>query len=96
MRIDNDPWRDLKQFVDNSPYLQIKAISTPLLMLQGGEDFGTNDAEKLFLGLKKMDRTAQLAIYSGGGHGVGGWERANIVDAVQRVMDFLHRHLQGG
>jgi dipeptidyl aminopeptidase/acylaminoacyl peptidase len=43
--------------------------------------------------LKRLDREAELAIYAGEGHVPGDWALVNAIDATQRMLEFLNRHL---
>jgi dipeptidyl aminopeptidase/acylaminoacyl peptidase len=54
------------------------------------------DAEKLFNALRRLGRTAQLAVYEGEGHVLFTWEQKNAIDATRRMLDFLERHLRAG
>jgi dipeptidyl aminopeptidase/acylaminoacyl peptidase len=47
----------------------------------------------MFGALRRLDRTAQLAVYEGEGHVIFEWDLANAIDAVNRMLDFLDRHL---
>jgi len=47
----------------------------------------------MFNALKRLEREAELAVYDGEGHVPGEWALVNAVDASQRMLDFLARHL---
>ncbi len=89
------PWADLNRYVDNSPYYRADRINTPLLLLHGGSDQVCPAAEagKMFNALKRLDRTALLAVYDGEGHGLETWSPSNLADATNRLLRFLDRHL---
>jgi dipeptidyl aminopeptidase/acylaminoacyl peptidase len=93
-RMGNHPWADLRRYIDNSPYYQADKIHTPLLLVHGDEDMAYHDAEKLFTALRRMERDAQLAVYGGQGHVISEWTKPNAMDACERMMDFLERHLK--
>ncbi|HKS23435.1 MAG TPA: prolyl oligopeptidase family serine peptidase [Thermoanaerobaculia bacterium] len=88
-------WADQRRYIDNSPYYQADKIRTPLLLIHGEKDGACPviEAKKMFSALKRLDRDAELAIYAGEGHVTGRWAIANAVDAAQRMLDFLGRHL---
>ena len=88
-------WDDRKRYLDNSPYFGVERIETPLLLVHGRADetCPVLESEKMFNALRRLDRTAQLAIYEGEGHVPGEWSRANVVDLAHRVLAFLDRHV---
>ena len=47
----------------------------------------------LFIGLKRLGRTAHLAVYEGEGHVISRWEPEHSVDAADRVLSFLRRSM---
>ncbi len=97
-RMGQPPWSDLRRYIDNSPYCRADRIHTPILLIHGREDAGcpVSEAEKMFVALKRLGRAAQLAVYEGQGHVVSEWEVKPAVDAADRALDFLKRHLARG
>jgi dipeptidyl aminopeptidase/acylaminoacyl peptidase len=47
----------------------------------------------MFNALKRLDRTAELAIYDGEGHVPGDWSLVNAVDATQKMIDWLAKYV---
>jgi dipeptidyl aminopeptidase/acylaminoacyl peptidase len=94
-RMGTHPWGDLRRYIANSPYYQADKIHTPLLLIHGKQDDAcpVEEAEKMFNALKRLGREAELAVYDGEGHVPGEWALANAVDATERMLDFLERHL---
>jgi len=94
-RMGTHPWADLERYIANSPYYQAGKIHTPLLLIHGEKDNACPvvEARKMFNALDRLDRDAELAIYAGEGHVPGMWSVANTVDASERMLDFLSRHL---
>ncbi len=94
-RMGTHPWADARRYLANSPYHQADKINTPLLLIHGKKDDAcpVEEAEKMFNALKRLNRTAQLAVYDGEGHVPGWWSLVNSVDATQRMLDFLTKHL---
>lgn len=86
-------WEAPMRYLENSPLLSIHKIQTPLLIIQGGSDRLRPEAEKLFAGLKRLDKTAELAIYERSGHWLGIWPRPQAIAATQRILDFYEAHL---
>jgi dipeptidyl aminopeptidase/acylaminoacyl peptidase len=95
LRMGQPPWTDLRRYLDNSPYYRADRIRTPLLIIHGRHDHGPSvtGAEKLFSALRRLGRTAQLVVYEDQGHAIWEWEPKLAVDATERVLDFLRRHL---
>ena len=94
-RMGNHPWGDLRRFLANSPYYQADKIHTPLLLIHGKKDDAcpVQGAERMFNALKRLGRVAELAVYEGEGHVPGSWSQVNAVDATQRMVDFLGKHV---
>jgi dipeptidyl aminopeptidase/acylaminoacyl peptidase len=88
-------WDDPRRYLDNSPYYRADRIRTPLLLLHGRDDdvCPSQEAEKLFNALRRLGRTAQLAVYEGEGHVLAEWSSPNAQDATRRILAFLARHL---
>jgi len=97
-RMGQPPWSDLRRYVENSPYFRADRIHTPILIIHGRQDSTcpVDGAEKMFSALKRLGRTAQLAVYEGQGHVIYEWEQKQAVDAAERTLDFLRRHLGKG
>ena len=97
-RMGQPPWSDLRRYLDNSPYYRADRIRTPLLIIHGREDRASpaTQAEMMFIGLRRLGRTAQLAVYEGEGHVISRWEPEHAVDAANRVLDFLRRYMSKG
>lgn len=98
-RMGQPPWSDPKRYLDNSPYYRADRIRTPLLIIHGREDRNVpaTQAEMMFCALRRLGRTAQLAVYEGEGHVITDWTLERAVDATDRVLSFLRRYTsQGG
>ncbi|PWT91140.1 MAG: hypothetical protein C5B54_05875, partial [Acidobacteria bacterium] len=94
-RMGTHPWKDLTRYIENSPYYQADKIQTPLLLIHGGNDDTSpvQDAEKMFVALQRLNKTAQLAVYDKEGHTINTWSLEKAVDATQRILDFLARYI---
>jgi dipeptidyl aminopeptidase/acylaminoacyl peptidase len=94
-RMGQPPWSDLRRYVDNSPFFRADRIRTPILLIHGRSDDAcpVDGAEKMFSALKRLNRTAQLAVYDDQGHVVYEWAQKEAIDATERILDFLDRHL---
>jgi len=89
------PWEDLLRYVTNSPYLQVDRVHTPVLILQGDKDSSASaqETEKIFNEFKRLNHTAELAVYRGEGHSPMEWSEAARLDGAERMIEFLRRHL---
>ena len=92
-RMGTHPWANVMRYLENSPYYRADKIRTPLLLIHGDKDNAYHDAQKLFSALRRLDRPVQLATYGGMGHVIYEWTRPNAVDAAQRIVDFIRKHL---
>lgn len=94
-RMGTHPWAARERYLANSPYHQADRIAAPLLLLHGGADdtCPVHEAEKMFNACKRLGRTAELAVYPGEGHSPGEWSLAHRIDAGERMLAFLARHL---
>lgn len=92
-RIGGHPWEDPRRVIDNSPFWQADKIRTPLLILQGVDDFALPDAQRMYTALRRLGRRADLALYVGSGHVIRDWPRANAIDASKRMVSFVREHL---
>src|SRR5262249_54259389 len=67
------PWRESARYVRNSPVWQADKVTTPLLLLHGDQDtFALAQPEEMFSALLRQGKDAELAIYWGQGHVIGG------------------------
>ena len=64
-------------------------------MLHGKNDYvyDVSEAKKMFIAMRRLDKTAQLAIYEGEAHSMQAWSFGNAVDAVNRALNFLNKCL---
>ncbi|MFA5140849.1 MAG: prolyl oligopeptidase family serine peptidase [Elusimicrobiota bacterium] len=89
------PWADPKRYIENSPYYQADKIQAALLMIKGDQDdFGeVQDAQRMFTAMRRLGKTAQLAVYPGEGHEPKLWSVAHGTDAAERIAAFVERYL---
>jgi dipeptidyl aminopeptidase/acylaminoacyl peptidase len=87
------PWENPQRYLDNSPLVRLAHARTPLLILHGDNDNAVGQAWEMFVGLRRLGKTAELAIYEGEGHSPGEWRKANCIDYWDRILAWLARHL---
>lgn len=94
-RMGQPPWTDLRRYLDNSPYARADRIRTPLLLIHGRADATcpVHESEKMFSALRRLGRTAELAVYEHEGHVIWDWSPQHAIDATERMLEFLRRHL---
>jgi dipeptidyl aminopeptidase/acylaminoacyl peptidase len=93
-RMPNHPWADRDRYIRNSPWFFLDKVDTPLLLIQGTDDQATivNQSNEVFLGLRRLGKTAEYVRYSGEGHSLS--SLPNRLDAGQRVLDWFARYLK--
>ncbi len=92
-RLGTHLWAAPLKYIAASPVFQADKINTPILIMQGGDDGFRDQAEELFVALKRLDKPAQLAIYADGGHWIAAWPRKQAIAGTQRILEFYERHL---
>ena len=88
-----DPVKNKALFEDRSPIFFVDKIKAPLLLLAGGHDprCPKEETQQVVDAVKKRGGTAEAKIYENEGHGFSRVE--NLIDAYQRVADFLRAHV---
>ena len=94
-RLGASVWADPMRYIANSPYYLADRIQTPVLIIQGDQDYtGYREAGKLFAALRRLDRPVELALYAGAGHSPPHWRPDQAADQMRRTLEFLDRHLK--
>lgn len=94
-RLGEPVWDDPMRYIANSPYYRADEIHTPLLILQGTNDpVGFGEGPKLFAALRRLGKTAELALYDGGGHEPAGWRAPQAQDQAIRTLAFLDKYMK--
>jgi dipeptidyl aminopeptidase/acylaminoacyl peptidase len=76
---------------ERSPVNRATDVSVPVLVLQGDQDkvVPPAQAQRLTESLRAAGAPVELHVYEGEGHG---WSRAEtVIDALERIEDFLTR-----
>ncbi|MBC8102373.1 MAG: S9 family peptidase [Cytophagales bacterium] len=96
MRLGGSPWQVRERYLENSPTLFLDRVTTPVLLIHGGADrtVGPQLAAEVFVGLRRLGKTAEFARYAGEGHAVDRWSAASREDYARRVLDWFDRHLK--
>jgi dipeptidyl aminopeptidase/acylaminoacyl peptidase len=65
------PWSDTDRYLRNSPALHADRIKTPLLIVEGDQDFvGIEQGREMFADLYRLDKDALFATFYGEGHDI--------------------------
>jgi len=90
------PWTGLRRYIENSPVFYLKRVQTPLLILQGAADSAvpTEQADEMFVGLRRLNKEVQYVRYPGEGHVMTGYTSADQEDWWNRVIRWLNQYLQ--
>lgn len=86
------PWTARERIIEASPIFGANRIKTPLLLVQGDQDFLTiNQSREMFSALYRLDKDALFMTFYGEGHSIV--SPANIRAYVHGAFDFLDRYL---
>lgn len=86
------PWQNEAQYRKISPASGLANIKTPLLITAGELDWRCplNQAEQLYVALKKRGVPTQLVIYQGERHAITAPKRA--IDRMERILNWFAEH----
>ena len=89
------PWNVRDRYTENSPVFYLDRVHTPLLILHGGSDHVVPSflADEVFVGLRRLGKTAAYGIYPGEGHSALGWSYGHYEDYLTRVINWLGRYV---
>jgi dipeptidyl aminopeptidase/acylaminoacyl peptidase len=89
------PFEDYERAWDVSPMKYIHGASTPTLFVNGRWDFITslNQADSMFVALKKMGVDTQIALYPEDGHGVHNQPK-HTADYYERAIAWFDKYLK--
>lgn len=94
-RMGAPPWVNPQTWVDNTPFLHLDHVDTPLLIGVGAHGWPGEQAqaEQLFAGLRRLNRTTELRRYHGEGHPPSSWSPAAYSDFAQRILAWIEKPL---
>lgn len=90
------PWEHPDRFWELSPLRAVANITVPLLIIHSEEDYRCpmEQAEQLFIALKRLGRTVEFVRYQGENHELSrSGKPKNRVDRLQRTLGWFGRHL---
>jgi dipeptidyl aminopeptidase/acylaminoacyl peptidase len=90
------PWQLRDRYIENSPIFYLDRITTPLLIVHGGNDKAVDPflAAEVFVGLRRLGRKAEYAKYEGEDHAELTWSYANQLDYCNRMINWFDLHLK--
>jgi dipeptidyl aminopeptidase/acylaminoacyl peptidase len=90
------PWQFRDRYIENSPIFYLDRVQTPVLIIQGGLDSTVphQQAEEVFVGLRRLGKEVTYANYAGEDHWEGTWGLANATDYWNRVTAWFDQHLK--
>jgi len=86
------PWEAPENYWRISPIRMVKNMNTPVLFIDGAEDWRCplSNTEQLYVSLKKRGVEAQLVIYPGESHSFS--KPGHRVDRLKRILQWLEQH----
>jgi dipeptidyl aminopeptidase/acylaminoacyl peptidase len=94
-----EPWDVPEVYLEKSPVHHIKDISTPLLLIHGDSDWSTtlDNAEQMFVGLKRLNKEAKMIIFPGENHYLSyNGKPKHRVERLQHYVKWFDEHLHPG
>jgi dipeptidyl aminopeptidase/acylaminoacyl peptidase len=94
-RMHTSLWENPTRYLENSPFHALNKLETPVLILQGEADAMTLDgAQALSSALRRLGKQGELLLYHNEGHAPISWSIPAQRDMHQRLLQFLHQHLE--
>lgn len=90
------PWDHPDRFWELSPLRNVANITAPLLIIHSEEDYRCpmEQAEQLFIALKRLERTVEFVRYSGENHELSrAGKPVNRADRLERTLGWFDRRL---
>jgi dipeptidyl aminopeptidase/acylaminoacyl peptidase len=83
-------------FLNSSPFVHLKNVKTPTLILQGDADpvDPLGQSQELYRGLKRYGVETELVVYPREPHGFH--EEKHLLDRLNRILTWYDKHLKAG
>jgi dipeptidyl aminopeptidase/acylaminoacyl peptidase len=93
------PFDNLQAYIDSSPIMHVEKIETPLLIHATTYDGTVNHklhSERLVEALKAHGKKYEYKLYerAPGGHDFSDGDSEEAIDSLNRIVDFLDRHMK--
>ena len=93
-RMRDTPWRNRDKYIENSPLFYLNRVETPILIAHGDSDWHpAYEDREMFVGLRRLGKTAEYAEYRGGGHRISAWRFSDQVDLAKRILAWFDKYL---
>jgi dipeptidyl aminopeptidase/acylaminoacyl peptidase len=94
-RIGATLWEQPQKYVQHSAVMFADRITTPLLMLTGGQDHNVPqiNTREMYYALRRLGKTVTWVSYANSGHGVPQTTETDFLDYHQRVLDWYAKYL---
>src|SRR5260370_902615 len=80
-RMVGTPWQFRDRYIENSPIFYLDRVQTPVLIVHGELDaVPYQQAEEVFVGLRRLGKEVVYAKYGGEGHAESTWSLPNKLD----------------
>ena len=95
-RIGATLWQQPQKYIAHSAIMYADRITTPLLMLTGGQDHNVPELNEreMYYALRRLGKAVVWVSYTNGGHGVPTTTETDFTDYHQRILDWYEKYLQ--
>jgi dipeptidyl aminopeptidase/acylaminoacyl peptidase len=90
------PWSVRERYIENSPFLYLDRVETPLLVVHGALDRAVSAflGDQLFVALRRLNKEVEYAKYDKEDHSPNYWSYPNQVDLDDRMIRWFDTHLK--
>jgi dipeptidyl aminopeptidase/acylaminoacyl peptidase len=94
-RIGATLWQQPQKYIAHSAIMFADRITTPLLMLTGGQDHNVPELNEreMYYALRRLGKTVVWVSYTNSGHGVPATTETDFTDYHQRILDWYEKYL---
>jgi dipeptidyl aminopeptidase/acylaminoacyl peptidase len=95
-RIGATLWEQPQKYIANSAIFFADRITTPLLLLTGGQDHNVPELNEreMYYALRRLGKPVTWVSYTNSGHGTPGTNEAEFIDYHKRVLDWYAKYLK--
>lgn len=90
------PWSASSAYVANSPLMHLDNVRVPVLLMYGALDAAQNQADEIFVGLRRLKRKVTYVKYLHEYHWQGDFGYGDQLDHWTRILDWLDRYARAG
>lgn len=94
-RIGATMWQQPQKYVQHSAVMFADRITTPLLLMTGGEDHNVPalNTREMYYAMRRLGKPVTWVNYANSGHGVPQTTESDFMDYHQRVLDWYAKYL---